>query len=72
MDEDAEAAVIKRTLVAAYRQLAEWIDDYDAKAVRRLAIQVERLDGSETTCPCCAETTCDRGCPLASVRDAAG
>jgi hypothetical protein len=65
----AEAAVVKRALAAAYRQQAEWTDDSVAqREFNDLAGQVEAVDGTETCCPCCQEVTCDAGCPLEPVR----
>lgn len=67
----AEAALIKRTLAAAYRQQAGWTDDSAAqREFEDLARGVEAVDGTEGCCPCCQEVTCDTGCPLEPVRQA--
>lgn len=69
MDADAEAALIKRTTAAAYRQVAGWIGNPgEAGLAASIADQVEAFDGTAACCPCCQETTCDDGCPLAPLR----
>lgn len=66
---DAEAEVIKRTIAATCEKLAQWLEVGEAMAARAIAADVEKLDGSETVCPVCQETTCDDDCPLAPVRN---
>jgi hypothetical protein len=64
-----EAAIVKRTLAAAYRQAATWIDNpADMQVLHALADAVEAFEPGDACCPCCEEVTCDTGCPLEPVR----
>jgi len=61
--------LVKRTLAAAYRQAATWIDNPgDMQALNSLAYYIEKFDGTDACCPVCQEVVCDTGCPLEPIR----
>ncbi len=65
-----EPLIVRRSLAAAYRKLAEWSEEQQAEALLGMAAEVEALtEDNDTCCPVCQETTCDDGCPLAPVRN---
>jgi hypothetical protein len=66
---EAEDAMIKRTLAAAYRHLATRVADEQAATLMEMAAKVEALGYTEECCPVCLEVTCDGSCPLAPVRN---
>lgn len=65
-DADPTAATVAATL----RTIAGWFDAEQRQQLRDVAEDVE-LDPLGACCPLCQEVTCDEGCPLQSVREAA-
>lgn len=65
---DKEFLTIVSTTASTLRVAAQWLSGNDRDMLLEAAANAES-NWDELCCPVCEEVTCDKGCPLESVRE---